>query len=102
MAAAFLLTSTLSLVIAAAKIAERMGVITPEKSGTFILVAVISCIVTPIVFKKLLPKENGEETKVKVALVGANQLTLPVSKELASSLYEPQLYHTKIDKTTLK
>ena len=99
LAAAFLLTSTLSLVIAAAKIAERMGVITPEKSGTFILVAVISCIVTPIVFKKLLPKENSEETKVKVALVGANQLTLPVSKELASSLYEPQLYHTKIDKT---
>ncbi|MDQ0174621.1 monovalent cation:proton antiporter family protein [Bacillus chungangensis] len=99
LAAAFLLTSTLSLVIAAAKIAERIGVITPEMSGMLILVAVISCIITPIVFKKLFPKENGEERRLKVALVGANQLTLPLVRELDSSSFEPMLYHTKIDKS---
>ncbi len=58
----FLLTSTLSLVIAAATIGERMNSITSQMSGMFILVAIISCIITPIVFKKLFPNEKiGEK-----------------------------------------
>lgn len=98
-ASAFLLTSTLSLVIAAAKIAERMEIITAQMSGTLILVAVITCLVTPVVFKKLFPKEATEEKQIKVAFLGANQMTLPVSRELKSSLYVPVLYHTKQDKS---
>ena len=64
-ASSFLLTSTLSLVIAAATIGERMGVITKEMSGTFILVAVITSVFTPIVFKKVFPfeTEKYEENK---------------------------------------
>lgn len=98
LAASFLLTSTLSLVIAAAKIAERMEVITAEMSGTFILVAVISCIVTPIFFKKWFPKENGLEPKQKVTFIGANQITLPVSKELDKELFEATVFHKKMEK----
>lgn len=100
MASGFLLTSTLSLVIAAATIGERMGVITNEMSGMIILVAVITCIITPILFKKLLPKESGQVKKLKVAFIGANQLTLPVSRQLESGLYEPTIYHTKQEKAT--
>lgn len=95
LASSFLLTSTLSLVIAAATIGEKMGVITNEMSGTLILVAVISCVITPIVFKKLLPKETIMEKKLKVAFIGANQLTLPISRELESTMYETVIYHTK-------
>ncbi|TMU88060.1 sodium:proton antiporter [Bacillus sp. BHET2] len=98
-ASAFLLTSTLSLVIAAAKIAERIEMITPQMSGTLILVAVITCIITPIFFKKLFPRESAKEKKLKITFLGANQLTMPVSRELQSSLYEPVLYHTKQDKS---
>jgi monovalent cation:H+ antiporter-2, CPA2 family len=98
LAAGFLLTSTLSLVIAAATIGERMEMITPEMSGTLILVAIISSVVTPIMFRKLFPKATAEEKKVKVAFIGANQMTLPVSRDLKSALYEPILFHTKQDK----
>ena len=98
-ASAFLLTSTLSLVIAAAKIAERIDIITSQMSGTLILVAVITCIITPIIFKKLFPRESAKEKKLKITFLGANQLTMPVSRELHSSLYEPVLYHTKQDKS---
>ncbi|MGG1629166.1 monovalent cation:proton antiporter family protein [Rossellomorea sp. NRS-1567] len=98
-ASAFLLTSTLSLVIAAAKIAERMEIISAQMSGTLILVAVITCIITPIFFKKLFPRESAKEKKLKITFLGANQLTMPVSRELHSSLYEPVLYHTKQDKS---
>ncbi|MDR7000784.1 monovalent cation:proton antiporter family protein [Neobacillus niacini] len=98
MASGFLLTSTLSLVIAAATIGERMKVITEQMSGTLILVAVITSIFTPIVFKKLFPKEVVSNRKVRVAFLGANQITMPVSRELKSGLYDPVLYHTKIEK----
>ncbi|MFK9095311.1 cation:proton antiporter [Bacillus salipaludis] len=95
----FLLTSTLSLVIAAATIGERIGVITEHMKGTLILVAVITSIFTPIVFKKLFPKEAAASKKVNVAFLGANQVTLPVSLELKSGLYDPILYHTKMEKS---
>lgn len=98
LAAGFLLTSTLSLVIAAATIGERMEMITAGMSGTLILVAVISSVLSPILFKKLFPEEKAENMKVKVAFIGANQMTLPVSRALHSSLYEPVIYHTKQDK----
>ncbi|MBT2695572.1 monovalent cation:proton antiporter family protein [Bacillus sp. ISL-55] len=98
LAAGFLLTSTLSLVIAAATIGERMEMITPEMSGTLILVAVISSVLTPILFKKLFPQEKAEDKKVKVVFIGANQMTLPVTRDLQSSLYDPVLFHTKQEK----
>lgn len=98
---AFLLTSTLSLVIAAATIGERIGAITEQMKGTLILVAVISSIFTPIVFKKLFPKEVLAKKKIPVAFLGANQVTLPVSRELKSGLYEPILYHQKMEKVEM-
>jgi monovalent cation:H+ antiporter-2, CPA2 family len=96
----FLLTSTLSLVIAAATIGERMKVITPQMSGTLILVAVITSIFTPMVFKKWFPKEVVANKKVPVAFLGANQVTLPVSRELKAGLYDPILYHTSVEKSS--
>ncbi|WP_210364547.1 monovalent cation:proton antiporter family protein [Bacillus sp. REN3] len=102
LASGFLLTSTLSLVIAAATIGERMEMITPEMSGTLILVAVISSVLTPILFKKVFPRAAVEEKKINVAFIGANQMTLPVSRDLKSSLYETILYHTKQDKADKK
>lgn len=98
MASAFLLTSTLSLVIAAAKIAERIGVITPEMSGTLIIVAIISCIITPIMFKKWFPQENNFERKLVTGFIGANQLSLPVSKELSEDKFETIVFHKKMEK----
>ncbi|MGG3564078.1 monovalent cation:proton antiporter family protein [Neobacillus rhizosphaerae] len=101
-ASGFLLTSTLSLVIAAATIGERIGVITEQMKGTLILVAVITSIFTPIVFQKLFPKEVAGGKKVSVSFLGANQVTLPVSRELKSGLYDPVLYHTEMDKSDKK
>lgn len=98
LASGFLLTSTLSLVIAAATIGENMGVITKEMSGMFILVAVITSVFTPIVFKKLFPMDGEHMKKIKVSFIGANQFTLPVYRELKTGLYEPTIYHKKQEK----
>lgn len=98
LASGFLLTSTLSLVIAAATIGERIGVIDAKMSGALILVAVITSIITPIAFKKLFPERELEDPKKKVAFIGANQYTLPTTLELNKNLYETCLYHVKQDK----
>lgn len=97
-ASGFLLTSTLSLVIAAGTIGERIGVLTTQESGALILVAVISCIISPILFKKLFPKQPEIFQKTKVVFIGANQMTLPVTRELDPDYYETFIYHMKQEK----
>lgn len=94
-ASAFLLTSTLSLVIAAAKISERLNAISAETSGILILSAVITCIFVPIIFKKLFPVPDEFNRKIEVSLIGKNQLTIPIAQNLTSQLYDVTLYYRK-------
>ncbi|HDB7585388.1 TPA: monovalent cation:proton antiporter family protein [Staphylococcus aureus] len=92
---AFLLTSTLSLVIAAAKISERLNAISAETSGILILSAVITCVFVPIIFKKLFPVPDEFNRKIDVSLIGKNQLTIPIAQNLTSQLYDVTLYYRK-------
>ncbi|HAY3054618.1 TPA: sodium:proton antiporter [Staphylococcus aureus] len=94
-ASAFLLTSTLSLVIAAAKISERLNAISAETSGILILSAVITCVFVPIIFKKLFPVPDEFNRKIDVSLIGKNQLTIPIAQNLTSQLYDVTLYYRK-------
>ncbi|MDT3879985.1 monovalent cation:proton antiporter family protein [Staphylococcus aureus] len=94
-ASAFLLTSTLSLVIAAAKISERLNAISAETSGILILSAVITCVFVPIIFKKLFPVPGEFNRKIEVSLIGKNQLTIPIAQNLTSQLYDVTLYYRK-------
>ncbi|HCY8222423.1 TPA: cation:proton antiporter [Staphylococcus aureus] len=94
-ASAFLLTSTLSLVIAAAKISERLNAISAETSGILILSAVIICVFVPIIFKKLFPVPDEFNRKIDVSLIGKNQLTIPIAQNLTSQLYDVTLYYRK-------
>ncbi len=94
-ASAFLLTSTLSLVIAAAKISERLNAISAETAGILILSAVITCVFVPIIFKKLFPVPDEFNRKIEVSLIGKNQLTIPIAQNLTSQLYDVTLYYRK-------
>lgn len=94
-ASAFLLTSTLSLVIAAAKIAEELKAITSEMSGILILSAIITCVFVPVVFKKLFPIPDEVNRKIDIALIGKNQLTIPIVRNLTSQLYNITLFYRK-------
>ncbi|MDC3417188.1 monovalent cation:proton antiporter family protein [Aquibacillus salsiterrae] len=93
-----ILTSTLSLVIAAATIGERMEVIDSKMEGALILAAVLTCIIAPPFFKKYYVHVEDESHKQTISFIGSNQATLPVVRELDSSSFESHLYHTKVDK----
>lgn len=97
-ASGFLLTSTLSLVIAAATIGERMEIIDNQMASALILVAVITSIVSPIGFAKLFKKPDSQEHVQTIAIIGANSYTLPVTRELDRNAFKTYLFHTKQDK----
>ncbi|MDJ1152921.1 monovalent cation:proton antiporter family protein [Macrococcus caseolyticus] len=95
LASTFLLTATLSLVIASAKIAERLGAIDGATSGTLILAAVITCVIVPIFFKKLFPVQLSQEKVIRIAFIGNNQLSIPVAQSFKSALYIPTIIYRK-------
>lgn len=85
-----LMTSTLSLVIAAASVAYDLGIISAELQGAVILVCVINCLLFPVLFNKQVPR--AEAVRRRVSLVGANHITLPVSQDLLKDGYEIKIY----------
>lgn len=69
-----------------------------QMEGALILVAVLTCLIAPIVFKKIYGKFEDEQHKTVVSFIGSNRMTLPVVRELDINSYETHLYHTKVDK----
>ncbi|MCD6332313.1 MAG: cation:proton antiporter [Bacteroidales bacterium] len=59
-----LLSSRLSLIIAAAAVGLNLGVITPAMNTSFILLAVLTCILAPLLFNQITGKGKGEEEKI--------------------------------------
>lgn len=91
----FLIASTLSLVVAVATIARELGLIDDAMQGALILVAVLTCLIFPVLFNRLFPVQQAER-KIRVAIVGANHVTLPVVRALARHPgYEVRLYSTE-------
>lgn len=86
----FLMTSTLSLVIAAASVAYELGIILVELQGAVILVCVINCLVFPVMFNKQVPRAEG--ARKRVTLIGANHITLPVSQDLLQEGYQISIF----------
>ncbi|GGH83959.1 CPA2 family monovalent cation:H+ antiporter-2 [Pullulanibacillus pueri] len=93
-----LISAKLTLLIAAARVGERLGIIGAKMSSAIILVGVISSIVGPIAFKKIFPTEEHKKAKKKVVFIGANQITLPISLELDKENFETVVFHRKQEK----
>ena len=54
-------------------------------SGILILSAIITCVFVPIIFKKMFPIPDEANRKIDIALIGKNQLTIPIA-ELITTL----------------
>ena len=86
-AAGFLLSSRLSLVIAASEIGLRLGAITPEINTAIIMVAIITCVFSPAIYARMRPKT---QKKAKEA-VHLDQLIGHHVQKTESSTLELQL-----------
>ncbi len=66
MAAGFLMSSRLSLIIAASAIGLQLGVITPGINASFILMAVLTCLFSPVIFNWINPVKLSAGTKTLI------------------------------------
>lgn len=79
-AAGFLISSRLSLIIAISLVAWKAGVITETSYSTLILVAIFTCIVSPIMFSKIFPQ--SKKRKEGILITGNNEIIISLAKKL--------------------
>lgn len=70
LAASTLLSARLSLIIAVATIGTQLGVITPALESGIILMAIVTCLLSPILFSRLIPVHS--QTDAPILVIGAD------------------------------
>ncbi len=76
----FLMSSRLSLIIAAAAIGQDLGVITAGQNASFVLMAVLTCFLSPIIFNQLNPPDILEGDKT--IIVGGSSTGVLLARRL--------------------
>jgi len=76
----FLMSSRLSLIIAAAAIGQDLGVISAGLNASFVLMAVLTCFLSPLIFNQLNPPDilEGEKT----IIIGGSSTGVLVARRL--------------------
>lgn len=87
--------ATITLVLAVLKVANNMHVITSQQSGAFILAAVITCVIAPLLFNHLYTAEPEDKRKLTVHFIGTNIATIPVAQQLTQNSYDITMYTDK-------
>jgi len=87
MAAAALLTARLSLIIAAAAIGKRLGVIDDAMGAAIVLMAIVTVTIAPLIFVRLAPGRAAARART-IVIAGAGELGLRVAKQLLAH-HEP-------------
>jgi Kef-type K+ transport system membrane component KefB len=82
--AGFLLSSRLSLIIAAASIALNIGAISEAINAAVILLAVISCTLSPVFFNRIYPPDK-EQRRQGIIIIGQDQLVEFIVERLLPS-----------------
>jgi Kef-type K+ transport system membrane component KefB len=80
LAGGVLMSSRLSLIIAAAQIGLQLGVINTEVNAGIIIVAIITCIVSPIIYNQTNPTETYR--KDKTIIVGGGSVGVLLARRL--------------------
>ncbi|MBN2615248.1 MAG: cation:proton antiporter [Bacteroidales bacterium] len=80
LAGGFLMTSQLSLIIAASVIGLQLGVITPGINASFVLMAVLTSLIAPVVFNWMYPVDITEGEKT--ILVGGSSTAVLLARRM--------------------
>lgn len=81
LAAGALLSSRLSLIIAASAIALELGMIASATNSAVILVAIVTCVVSPLLFGRILPPEKATR-RSGIVILGTDQLATLLGQRL--------------------
>ncbi|AMV63576.1 cation:proton antiporter family protein [Pediococcus damnosus] len=85
-------TATITMVVAILQVAKNMHTINSHQSGAFLLAAILTCIVAPLIFNKAYKPEPEDLKKQIVHFIGTNIFTVPVAQQLTQGWYDIQMY----------
>ena len=77
----WLLSSRLSLIIAASAIGERLNIISSEVNSAIILVAILTVTFAPLIFTRLAPHPQ-QDTPSAVIIAGADELGIETARQI--------------------
>jgi Kef-type K+ transport system membrane component KefB/Trk K+ transport system NAD-binding subunit len=75
-----LITTTLGLIIAASEIGMEMDIITSTQNASLIIMAIITCFVSPLVYGQLTPKKSRKN--YKTIIVGGSTTAVLLSRRI--------------------
>lgn len=93
LAAAVLLSARLSLIIAAAAIGVNLGLISEAVNSAIILVAVITCTLSPVIFNQIIPKTD--QARECILIVGSRTSAGLLARRLSDHHREAILISNK-------
>ena len=79
-AGGFLMSSRLSLIIAASAIGLQLGVITPGINSSFVLMAIITCLFSPVIFSAIFPVSVIEGDKT--IIIGGSSTSVLLARRM--------------------
>ncbi|KLD58032.1 hypothetical protein WP50_29375, partial [Lactiplantibacillus plantarum] len=89
---AALTATTMTMVLAVLRVAKSMKTITSDQSGAFLLAALLTCVISPLIFNKFYSAEKEDLVKTAVHFIGANLSTVPVAQQLRKGWYDVSMY----------
>ena len=87
-----LTATTMTMVLAVLRVAKSMKTITSDQSGAFLLAALLTCVISPLIFNKFYSAEKEDLVKTAVHFIGANLSTVPVAQQLRKGWYDVSMY----------
>lgn len=84
--------TTITVVLAVLQVARHLHQITSQQSGAFLLAAILTCVMGPLIFNKLYSAETEDLKKTTVHFIGTNLTTVPVAQQLAKGWYDVTMY----------
>jgi len=80
LAAGFLMASRLSLIIAASKIGLDLNIISPGTNAVFIIMAVVTCLISPVIYNYIFPVEPHKAGSI--IIVGGSSTAVLLARRL--------------------
>lgn len=84
--------ATITMVLAVLQVAKSMHAVTTQQSGAFLLAAVLTCVLGPLVFNTSYSAEREDQQRKTIHFIGTNLLTVPVAQQLAKGAYEVAMF----------
>ncbi|GAF36879.1 Na+/H+ antiporter-like protein [Lentilactobacillus farraginis DSM 18382 = JCM 14108] len=84
--------TTITVVLAVLQVASHLHRLTSQQSGAFLLAAILTCVIGPLIFNKLYSAETEDLKKKTVHFIGTNLTTVPVAQQLAKGWYDVTMY----------